>query len=82
MTQLKDGAKKLSDGLKEFNEQGVEKLIDAVDGDLNGLINRLRATGEISRDYKSFAGISQDMDGSVRFIYKTDAIETSHNETK
>ncbi|WP_097014991.1 hypothetical protein [Anaerocolumna aminovalerica] len=82
VTQLKDGAKKLSDGLKEFNEQGVEKLIDAVDGDLNGLINRLRATGEISRDYKSFAGISQDMDGSVRFIYKTDAIETSHNETK
>nr|WP_308742001.1 hypothetical protein [uncultured Anaerocolumna sp.] len=82
VTQLKDGAKKLSDGLKEFNEQGVEKLIDAVDGDLNGLINRLRATSEISKDYKSFAGIKDDMDGSVRFIYKTDTIEMSDKETK
>lgn len=82
VTQLKDGAKQLSDGLKEFNEQGVQKLIDAVDGDLNGLIDRLRATSEVSKDYKSFAGISKDMDGNVRFIYKTDAIEVSDNETK
>lgn len=82
VSQLKDGAKQLSDGLKEFNEQGVQKLIDAVDGDLNGLIDRLRATSEVSKDYKSFAGISKDMDGSVRFIYKTDAIEVSDNETK
>jgi putative membrane protein len=82
VSQLKDGAKQLSDGLKEFNEQGVQKLIDAVDGDLNGLIDRLRATSEISKDYKSFAGISDDMDGSVRFIYKTDTIEMSDKETK
>ena len=82
VSQLKDGAKQLSDGLKEFNDQGVQKLIDAVDGDLNGLIDRLRATSEISKDYKSFAGIKDDMDGSVRFIYKTDTIEMSDKETK
>lgn len=82
VTQLKDGAMQLSDGLKEFNEQGVQKLIDAVDGDLNGLINRLRVISEVSREYKSFAGISEDMDGSVRFIYKTDAIEMSDKETR
>lgn len=75
--QLKDGAMQLSEGLKQFNEEGIKKLIDAVDGDLGGLAARLKATIDVSRDYKSFVGISDDMDGSVRFIYKTDAIEKS-----
>ena len=26
--QLRDGAMQLSDGLKQFNEEGVEKLVD------------------------------------------------------
>lgn len=82
VTQLKDGAMQLSDGLKEFNEKGVQKLVDAVDGDLNGLLSRIRTTADVSKDYKSFAGISDEMDGSVRFIYKTDSIVISDNETK
>lgn len=82
VTQLKDGSMQLSDGLKEFNEKGVQKLVDAVGGDLNGLLTRLRATADVSKDYKSFSGISDEMDGSVRFIYKTDAVEVSDNQTK
>ncbi len=82
VTQLKDGAMQLSDGLKEFNEKGVQKLVDAVDGDLNGLLSRIHATADVSKDYKSFAGISDEMDGSVRFIYKTDSVAMSDNETK
>ncbi len=75
ITQLRDGSMQLSDGLKEFNEEGIQKLVDAVDGDLDGLLNRLRATKEVSRRYKNFAGASEDMDGQVKFIYRTDAIE-------
>lgn len=75
VTALRDGAMKLSDGLKEFNEQGVQKLVDAVDGDLGGLFTRVKATADISKDYKSFSGISDDMDGQVKFIYRTDSIK-------
>lgn len=75
VSQLKDGAMQLSDGLKQFNEEGIQKLSDAVNGDLGNLAARLKATIDVSKDYKSFAGISDDMDGKVRFIYKTDAIE-------
>lgn len=75
--QLKDGAMQLSEGLKQFNEEGIKKLIDAVDGDIGGLAARLKATIDVSKNYKSFAGISDEMDGNVRFIYKTDAIEKS-----
>ena len=75
VTQLRDGALTLSDGLKQFNEQGVQKLVDAVDGDLGSLLTRVKATVDVSKDYRSFSGLSDDMSGQVKFIYRTDAIE-------
>ncbi len=75
VTELRNGSLKLSDGLKEFNEQGVQKLIDAVDGNLEGVVTRIKATADVSKDYKSFSGISDEMDGQVKFIYRTDSID-------
>ena len=71
---------KLSDGLVKFNEEGIEKLVQAVDGDVSGLITRIKATSDVSKDYKSFSGISDNMDGSVKFIYKTESIEKNNQE--
>lgn len=73
--QLRDGSMELSDGLKQFKEEGIQKLADVVDGDLNGLITRLRATSDVSKNYKSFSGISDEMEGQVKFIYRTDSIK-------
>ncbi len=75
VTKLKDGAMRLSEGLKEFNEKGVQKIIDVVDGDVDGLLANLKATVNVSKNYKSFAGISDDMDGKVKFIYRTDSVK-------
>lgn len=75
ITQLRDGSMELSDGLKQFNKEGIQKLIEAVDGDLDGLSNRIRVTADVAKHYTSFSGISEDMDGDVKFIYKTDSIE-------
>ena len=75
VTDLRDGAMSLSDGLKQLNEEGIQKLVDAVDGDLGGLVTRIRATADVSKNYNSFSGISDDMSGQVKFIYRTDSIE-------
>ncbi len=74
VTKLRDGAMSLSDGLAELNEKGIGKLTDAVNGDLADLTERLRATVEISQNYTSFSGIADDMEGEVKFIYRTDSI--------
>ena len=74
VTQLKDGAMQLNDGLKKFNKEGIQKIIDLVDGDLNGIVARLKATIDVSKTYRNFAGISDDMSGQVKFIYRTDEI--------
>ncbi len=75
VTSLRDGAMKLSDGLKEFNEKGIQKLVDAVGGDLGGLMTRVKATADVSKNYNSFSGISDHMDGQVKFIYRTESVK-------
>lgn len=74
ITQLRDGSMELSDGLKQFNEEGIQKLIEAVDGDLDGLSDRIRVIADVAKHYTSFSGICEEMDGDVKFIYKTDSI--------
>lgn len=73
--QLKDGSLSLNSGLKTYKSQGVDKLVEAVNGDVKGLLNRLKAISKVNSRYKSFSGLSSDMDGKVDFIYKTDGIE-------
>lgn len=75
ITELKNGAGKLNDGLNQFNEQGIKKITDLANGDIRTLVVRAKATVDVSKNYKSFSGISDDMDGSVKFIYKTDSIK-------
>ena len=64
----------IRDRLEAFNKEGAEKLIDAVDGDLGGLLTRIKATVDVSKNYKSFSGLSDDMEGQVKFIYRTESI--------
>lgn len=75
ITKLHDGSMQLSDGLKEFNERGIRKFVDAIDGDIGDVIARIRATVDVSKNYTSFSGISDEMDGQVRFIYRTDSVK-------
>ena len=75
IAQLRDGARELSDGLGQFNEEGISRLVEAVDGDLEGLTDRIHAISDLSKNYKTFAGITNKMEGSVKFIYRTEAVE-------
>ena len=72
VAQLRDGALALSSGLEEFNEEGIRKLAEALDGELAELLERLRATADA--EYRSFSGISQGTEGQVKFVYRTDAV--------
>lgn len=74
VSQLRDGAMQLNGGLNELNEKGIQKLIDAVNGDVSSLAARLRATADVSKEYKSFSGLAEGTDGSVKFIYRTESI--------
>ena len=75
VSALRDGSMQLSDGLKQFNDEGISKLTALMDGDLGGLAERVKATIRVSQNYKSYSGLTDGMDGEVKFIYKTDEIK-------
>ena len=74
--KLSDGSKQLADGIKELNDKGISKLTGLAGDDLQNLVDRVKATVDVSKNYKSFAGIADGADGSVKFIYKTDEVKT------
>lgn len=73
--ELRDGSEELKDGTIEFNDEGIQKLTDKFNGDLQELSDRFEGVKSAARAYRSFAGISDEAEGNVRFIYKTAGIE-------
>ncbi len=74
MKQLKNGSVSLKDGLDKLMQDGIRKLANLAEDDLNTLAERLRACADLGNAYNTFSGISPDMDGTVKFIYKTETI--------
>lgn len=64
VSKLKNGSDQLDAGLKEYNERGIEKLVNAVNGDIGGLIDRI----------KGMINVSQGVDKPVKIIYRTSKI--------
>ena len=68
----------LQEFLNLHNVQIDKKISDAVDGNISGLICRLKATVDVSKNYKTFSGLDDSMDGQVKFIYRTDSIKADN----
>ena len=75
IAQLKDGSMQLSDGLKQFSDEGVSKITDIFNGDLSGLAPRMKAMIDVSKRYKSYSGLTDETDGEMKFIYKTEEVK-------
>lgn len=77
-----EGAAELLEGADALNE-GAEALLDGVrsirekldSADIEGLAGRVRALILAAQQDVNYSGIAADMDGSVRYIWRTDAIE-------
>ena len=79
-TTLAEGSHTLADGIVEFNEKGINKILDAYNGDIEPLANKLQATLDAGADYQSYAGIADGANGSVKFVYKLASIKTADAE--
>lgn len=66
--KLTDGAKELHNGIVKLNDEGIQKIIDAFDGDLSGLSERLKALRAMADTELMFSGLKEQ----PRFIYKSE----------
>ena len=82
VTKLYDGSVELHDGMVKFDKEGINKLYDTVNDELQGTLDRLKALKKLGDNYKSFSGKSDSMDGNVKFIIKTDEIKTADSDSE
>ena len=79
--KLDSGALQLANGVKTFNEQGISKINNLVNGDLRNIASRVEKMNELANEYNNYAGIQNGMAGEVKFIMITDSI-TGNGEVK
>lgn len=73
--KLAKGSNQLMDGMIEFDKEGIQKLMDAYDGDVKTLLNKLEAVVNAGKEYQTFTKVAKGTKGSVKFIYRTEAIK-------
>lgn len=73
--KLESGSNELTEGMAKFDEEGIQKLVDAYDGDAKALLNKLTAVVEAGRDYQTFTKVSDGTKGTVKFILRTEAVK-------
>ena len=74
------GAKELNKGQKKFYKEGIKKLDDTVNGDLQDILDRFETIQSDDVMYTTFTDRSSDMDGNVKFIFESDPIEIDDEE--
>ena len=72
---LGEGAHELADGIVTFNEEGISKIVNAYNGDIEPLLDRVQKVIDAGEAYQNYSGIADGVNGSVKFIYKTDAVK-------
>ena len=73
--KLAKGADKLAEGTKKFNDKGIKKLSDTYNDDIKTANDRFKEVVNVGKEYKSFSGINNKMDGEVKFIIETEAVK-------
>ena len=74
-SSLSEGAKKLADGMDQFDKEGTSKLKSTVEDELGDVLDRFDALTSDDCTYTTFSGKDSGMEGSVKFVIETEAIE-------
>lgn len=79
---LSEGAHTLADGMVQFNEKGINKILDAYNGDLKPFTDKLQAVIDAGEEYQTYSAIADGQTGSVKFIYKLASIDAKADSDK
>lgn len=75
ISELSDGASDLKAGISKFNDEGIQKLVNLINEDLETYFDRFKALQDYAKEYTTYSGCDSSVECSVKFIYKTGAIK-------
>ena len=76
---LQEGIKALDSGISQFNSQGINKILNVVNGDVKSLEGKIKALGKLSAEYNTFDDIENNTEGSSKIIMVVDAVKANSN---
>lgn len=73
--ELSNGSNVLADGIKNFNEQGIQKIYNYINKDVRNLSIRLQKLTELAEDYNNFTLVDEGNESEVKFIMILDSVK-------
>lgn len=79
---IQKGTNKLYDGINQFNEEAINKIVNFIDGDLKDIQARVEKLRDLSEEYKTFTLLNEDgrNDGKSEFIMIIDSQKGEETE--
>lgn len=72
---LEAGSETLAEGMAEYKSKAIDRLTALFDGNIDRVILRIDAMKDLGKNYKTFAGAKDDMNGSTKFVIETEGID-------
>ena len=69
-----NGANELQNGMRKFDEEGIQKIYSIVNNNVRDLQSRVEKLRELSNEYNSFTNIDENAKGNVKFIMMIDSL--------
>ena len=70
---LENGANELQNGMRKFDEEGIQKIYNIVNNNVRDLQFRVKKLRELSNEYNTFTNIDENAKGNVKFIMMIDS---------
>ena len=72
---LENGANELQNGMRKFDEEGIQKIYSIVNNNVRDLQFRVNKLRELSNEYNTFTNIDENAKGNVKFIMMIDSLK-------
>lgn len=79
---INDGATTLADGIATFNEEGIQKICNFVNGDLKDLTTRAEKLTDLAKSYNSFTMVEDGVESNSKFVMIIDAVKKQEATSK
>lgn len=75
--QLQLGSLDLLNGMNQFKSEGTGKLQNEYNENIKTVLDRFQSLTGNNAHYKTFSGLAEDMEGSVKFVFQTAEISAN-----
>lgn len=77
---LAEGATKLAEGTIKFDQEGIQKICNYINGDAKDVTQRIEKLADLANDYNNFTKLESGNEGTVKFIIIIEAIKEQDNK--